>query len=80
MIWLANGDHEEFQPGARLDRIHGFGNSEQHVDFGAWIGDDSGEQIENEVGATEVAYDGALTESLADFVAARRRNTNLCYQ
>lgn len=77
---MANGDHEEFQPGARLDHIHGFGNSEQHVDFGAWIGDDSGEQIENEVGATEVAYDGALTEFPADFVAARRRNTNVCYQ
>lgn len=77
---MANGEHEGFQAGARLDRIHGFGNSEQRADFGALIGDDSGEQFETEVGVTEVAYDDALMESPADFVAARTRNTNFYYQ
>ena len=79
-IRLVNGEHELYQGGARLDRIHGFGNSEQSVDFGAWIGDGSGEQFETETGAIEVAYDDAWMESPADFVAARMRNTNLHYQ
>lgn len=71
-----NGELEQFQAVARQHHIDGFENNEQHVDFGWWIGDESGEQAETEVGATRVAYD-AYTESSADFVAAKRKKINL---
>lgn len=70
MTWSVNDEHDQVQAGAMVERIDGFESTGQHVDFGALVDDDSGEQDETAVGATVVAHD-VCKEYAAEFVSAK---------